>query len=139
MPLLLRGEASFSTRREVAAHVLKVLDAQLPHIESFDVTWFGGEPLVGKGSLLQLSDAFILRCDEAEVRYDASIITNGFLLDEATCRELAAQRVSSVQVGIDGPPTVHDRMRPLNNGRGSFHTILANLHKAVDYLNVETP
>ncbi|MFI9311584.1 radical SAM protein [Streptomyces triculaminicus] len=121
---------------EVEAHILEVLDAQLQHIKSFHVTWFGGEPLVGKRSLLRLSDAFIRRCDEAEVRYDASVITNGFLLDEAMCRELAARRVSSVQVGIDGPPTVHDRMRPLNNGRGSFRTILANLHKAVDHLNI---
>ncbi|MEU1889908.1 radical SAM/SPASM domain-containing protein [Streptomyces pristinaespiralis] len=122
---------------EVEEHILAVLDAQLPHIESFHVTWFGGEPLVGKRSLLQLSDAFIRRCDEAEVRYSASIITNGFLLDEATCRELADRRVSSVQVGIDGPPTVHDRMRPLNNGRGSFDRILANLHKAVDHLDIK--
>ncbi|MBR1280203.1 radical SAM/SPASM domain-containing protein [Bradyrhizobium sp. AUGA SZCCT0283] len=122
--------------QEVEARVLEVLNAQLPHIDSFHVTWFGGEPLVGKKSLLRLSDAFIRRCDEAEVRYGASIISNGFLLDEATCRELAARRVTSVQVGLDGPPTVHDRMRPLNNGSGSFHTILANLRKAVHHLDI---
>ncbi|MEV6690961.1 radical SAM protein [Micromonospora sp. NPDC051196] len=121
---------------DVEAHILKVLDAQLPHIDSFHVTWFGGEPLVGKKSLLRLSDAFIRRCDEAGVHYDASIVTNGYLLDEATCRELATRRVTSVQVGIDGPPAVHNQMRPLSNGRGSFHTILTNLRMAVDQLNV---
>jgi hypothetical protein len=49
---------------------------------SFNVTWFGGEPLVGKQPLLALSDAFIERCDRAGVSYGAGITTNGFLLDE---------------------------------------------------------
>ncbi|MGW4561044.1 radical SAM protein [Streptomyces sp. NPDC004561] len=121
---------------DVQEQILGVLNAQLPHIKSFQVTWFGGEPLLGKRSLLQLSDAFIDRCDAAGVHYGASIVTNGYLLDEETCQELADRRVSNVQVGIDGPPDVHDRMRPLNSGKGSFHTILANLRTAVDHLDI---
>src|SRR5262245_20568268 len=57
--------------------LLRVLDDQLPKIKSFHVTWFGGEPLVGKKPLLALSDAFIERSDRAKVEYAAGIITNG--------------------------------------------------------------
>jgi len=32
-----------------------------------------------------------------------------------------------VQVTLDGPPEVHDRRRPLANGRGTFNQILENL------------
>ena len=71
---------------EVQDLVLKVLDDQLPQIANFDVTWFGGEPLVGKKPLLELSDQFIERCDRANVEYAAGIITNGYLLDpEVSC------------------------------------------------------
>jgi uncharacterized protein len=100
------------------------------------VTWFGGEPLVGKKPLLALSDAFIARCAAAEVRYEASISTNGYLLDEETCAQLRDRKVSNVQVGLDGPPEIHDRMRPLSNGQGTFWRIVKNLHHAVEYLPV---
>jgi uncharacterized protein len=116
--------------------VLQVLDDQLPNIHSFSVTWFGGEPLVGKKPLLALSDAFIERCNTARVEYSASIVTNGYLLDESTCAQLRDRGVRAVQVGLDGPPDVHDRMRPLADGRGSFWQIVNNLHHAVNFFSV---
>ena len=58
------------------------------------------------------------------------------LLDEETCDALRARRIGSVQVTIDGPPDVHDRMRPLANGAGSFWRIVENLNHAVDYFPV---
>jgi uncharacterized protein len=121
---------------KVRAAVLAALDDQLPRVRTFHVTWFGGEPLVGKKSLLELSDAFIARCDAAKVSYEASIVTNGYLLDEGTCRELAERRVRTAQVSIDGPAAIHDRMRPLVNGGPTFERIVGNLHHAVEHLQV---
>jgi uncharacterized protein len=121
---------------EVEAATLAVLDDQLPTISSFSVNWYGGEPLVGKRPLLRLSRAFIDRCDGAGVRYDASIVTNGYLLDEATCRELQACRVTSAQITLDGPPETHDVMRPLAGGGPSFARIVENLRTAVDYMGI---
>jgi uncharacterized protein len=121
---------------DVRAQVLKMLDDRLPHIDVFGAGWFGGEPLVGKAAVFDLSDAFIERCDAHGVSYAASIVTNGYLLDEETCRGLAERRVRSAQVGLDGPPEIHNVMRPLISGRGTFERILENLKIAVDYLNV---
>ena len=121
---------------DVEASVLRLLDDQLTRIESFGVTWFGGEPLVGKRPLLSLSDAFISRCDAAGVDYEATIITNGYLLGPDTCRELADRRVVSAQVGLDGPPAVQNRMRPLASGGDSFGRVVENLHHAVEHLEV---
>ncbi len=121
---------------DVQQLVLQAVDDQLPTIQSLSVTWFGGEPLVGKKPLLALSEAFLERCARADVAYDASIVTNGYLLDRATCLQLRDAAVRVVQVGIDGPPDVHDRMRPLADGRASFWRIVENLHHAVDCLSV---
>jgi uncharacterized protein len=121
---------------DVMAAVLDLLDSQLPRISSFDVTWFGGEPLVGKRALIALSDEFIARCDAADVAYSATITTNGYLLDEATCAQLRDRRVGNVQVCLDGPPEIHDRMRPLGNGGPTFWRIVQNLRHAVDYLPI---
>ncbi|WP_426504286.1 radical SAM protein [Dactylosporangium sp. McL0621] len=121
---------------DVQDMIFRVLDDQLPRIRTFHVTWFGGEPLVGKRPLLELSDTFIARCDAQGVAYSATIVTNGYLLDEVTCAQLRARRVDTAQVGLDGPPDVHNRMRPLASGKGSFDTILSNLRHAVEHLSI---
>jgi len=120
----------------VESAVLGVLDDQLPRIKSFHVSWFGGEPLVGKQPLLALSDAFIDRCDRNGVGYSAMITTNGYLLDERTCAELRDRRVSWAQVCLDGPPEIHDKMRPLAGGKSSFWGIVNNLRHALDYFGI---
>ena len=112
---------------EVQELVFELLENQMSRISSFHVTWFGGEPLVGKKSLLALSDGFMQRCEAGGVAYDADIITNGYLLDADTCIELATRKVTLAQVGLDGPPDVHDRMRPLVSGKGSFADPVAAL------------
>lgn len=121
---------------EVQAAVVRTLEYHLPQVESFDVVWFGGEPLLGKTALLWLSEQFTERCDRHSVPYSALIVTNGYLLDEATCAALRDARVERAQVTLDGPPAVHDKMRPLAGGQGTFRRIVENLKHAVDYLKV---
>jgi uncharacterized protein len=121
---------------EVQEALLRMLDDKLPIISLLNVEWFGGEPLVGKVPLLALSDAFIERCERSGVTYRAAITTNGSLLDEETCVALRKRRISRVQVSLDGPPDIHDRMRPTADGRGTFQRILANIHHAVNYFEV---
>jgi uncharacterized protein len=121
---------------DVERACLQLLKDQLPGIRSFNCSWYGGEPLVGKRPLLRLSKAFIALCDEADVAYQANIVTNGYLLDERTCRELRDCRVTFCQVTLDGPPDVHDRMRPLAGGGPSFARIVENLRHAVEYFAV---
>jgi uncharacterized protein len=122
---------------DVQSKLLAVVDDQIARgITGLRVTWYGGEPLVGRRPLFALSDAFIERCDRAGVRYGASIVTNGYLLDEATCQRLREGRVGHAQVTLDGPPDVHDRMRPLVGGGGTFDKIVRNLRHAVDYLPI---
>jgi uncharacterized protein len=121
---------------DVEQALLEVLDDQLPKIRALRVTWFGGEPLVGKKPLLSLSDAFIERCDRAGVAYSADIATNGYLLDEQTCAELRDRRLGWAQVCLDGPPEIHDKMRPLAGGKSSFWGIVKNLQHAVNYFPI---
>jgi uncharacterized protein len=107
--------------------LLEVLGAQLPTIERFHVTWYGGEPLLGQDRIDRLSEAFLERTGAAEVAYSASIVTNGYLLTPDVARRLAALRVRDAQVTLDGPAETHDLMRPLRNGRGTFDVVLDNV------------
>jgi uncharacterized protein len=121
---------------EVEAAIIGIVDEQIPQLDHVAVTWYGGEPLLGKRALFRLSDELIARCDAADVAYSGSIVTNGYLLDEATCEELASRRIDNAQVTIDGPPDVHNKMRPLVSGGKSFDRIVANLKAAVRHMSI---
>lgn len=121
---------------DIEAAVLRFVKAQAPKIDQLTITWYGGEPLVGKAALLRLSRSFIEQCEQYKIRYSASIITNGYLLNEETCQQLRDARIEFAQVTLDGPPIVHDRMRPLACGQGTFSQIVKNLHHAIHYFRV---
>src|SRR3954452_11995642 len=121
---------------ETVGLLVEVLEEQLPTIERFQVTWFGGEPLLATDRIDELSDAFISRCDAADVAYSADIVTNGYLLTPDVARRLHASRVESAQITLDGPAETHDLMRPLRNGRGTFDVILDNVVACADLISI---
>lgn len=116
---------------EVRGAVVDFVKSRLDSLRSIQVEWFGGEPLVGRKALFDLSDRLIAISEDANVKYSASIITNGYLLDMQTCQELQRVGVQHAQVSLDGPPSIHDAMRPLRNGDGSFQRIVENLHNTI--------
>jgi uncharacterized protein len=105
-------------------------------LEQLHVTWFGGEPLMALAELLNLSRRLIRLAEERGFSYSADIVTNGYLLSKSVCEDLVAARVSAAQIGIDGPPEVHNLLRPLKSGRETFDRVMSNIVTAVDYLNV---
>lgn len=121
---------------EVQRAVLALVDDCAPVLRNLSVTWMGGEPLLGKASLFDLSDEFISRCDERDITFEANIITNGWLLDQATARHLNELHCSSAQVTIDGPPDTHNKMRPRVGGDPTFDRIVANLVDAADEIDI---
>lgn len=123
--------------RDVEAAVLQLVDDRIDQLRDLEVVWFGGEPLLGLKALVRLSDAFIERCDAYGVAYSATIVTNGWLLNGSTAKLLAERRVETAQVTLDGPPDVHDRMRPYADGRSTFGRIVDNLVDAVDHLDID--
>ena len=123
-------------KADVADALVDIVEQALPGIGAVDVTWMGGEPLLGRTQLLDLSDRIIDRCRDAGVHYRASIITNGWYLDADTAHALVERRVMRAQVTVDGPPRTHDARRPLVGGRPTFDRILANLDAAADIIDI---
>jgi uncharacterized protein len=121
---------------ETEALLLEVLDAQLDTIKLFDVTWYGGEPLLAQDRIDRLSEAFLERTGAAGVTYSASIVTNGYLLTPDVARRLKALKVKRAQITLDGPAETHDLMRPLRNGRGTFDVILENVVACADLIPI---
>lgn len=64
----------------------------------FDVTWYGGEPLLQYNLILKLSKKIIALCRKYDVKYSASIITNGTLLTRKKAKALKKMHVKSAQI-----------------------------------------
>lgn len=90
------------------------------------VVFSGGEPLLRK-------DIFELISFVKDNRMAACLTSNGSLIDQPTAWMLAESRVDVVNISIEGPREVHDRLR----GKGGLDKALGALENLKKY-NIET-
>ncbi|MFQ6759342.1 radical SAM protein [Desulfovibrionaceae bacterium CB1MN] len=88
--------------------------------------YFGGEPLLAWETLTK---AFAFASQEAEstgkqIRHH--VVTNGTLLTKEKVNFFVKHKIDVV-VSIDGEKDLHDRQRPLRDGKPSFHLLKQNL------------
>lgn len=108
--------------------VKRLVGRRLKGLRQLNVSWFGGEPLMARTVVEDIS-SFIVDALAAGpgTRYAADMTTNGYLLDAARAEELACLGISSYQISLDGPQEVHDTTRLRADGGGSFQRIWRNL------------
>ena len=103
----------------------------------FYVSWYGGEPLMDLDTIIDLSNKFIKLCQDKNINYNSSIVTNGVLLDRDTALIISNQcNVKMAQITIDGMPDYHNSRRLLKDGRDSFDIIIKNIESIKDIINI---
>ena len=80
------------------------------------INWFGGEPLLGFNKIVSISE----KLDQLNIKYEASIVTNGSLLTKEKSAKMNQLHINRVQVTLDGIGDIHDKRRSFKNGRPSF-------------------
>ena len=89
-----------------------------PGRQELAVELFGGEPLAAP----DLLHAVTLRCQELArrggLRPGLRMLTGS--VGEASLIQLVADTFTHVTLSVDGPPQLHDRLRPLRSGRASY-------------------
>lgn len=111
----------------VQEEIVKLVKEQSKRLSNLSVCWYGGEPLMAFDVIENLSLKFLEICEENNITYSSSIITNGYYLTPDIYKSLMPFNVESIQVTLDGYGNEHDKRRPLLNGGGTFETILNNL------------
>ena len=114
---------------EVQDQVVKLAEKMLQCFgaRELNVTWFGGEPLLAPDVIESISTRLMELTDRSGVKYNANIITNGYLLDERNAALLSRCRVGEAQITLDGVEEGHDRTRHLAGGGKTFRRICGNL------------
>ncbi|TXR95420.1 radical SAM protein [Bacillus sp. SH7-1] len=104
------------------------MDNRAPKLNFLSLNWFGGEPLIAKDIVLEISNyANQLSRKYDDLSYSSGITTNGYLLSPSTFKELVEEGVTHYQISLDGPKNIHDLTRIKANGKGTFERIWNNL------------
>ncbi|GAB4556649.1 MAG: radical SAM/SPASM domain-containing protein [Haliangiales bacterium] len=112
---------------KVRQGVKELVKQRIESLSSFNVSWFGGEPLYGWAAVEELAPFFVELTDEHDVLYQSHMTTNGYLLTPDVADKLLSWKINDFQITLDGMPESHDCNRPTRDGQGTFWTIVENL------------
>lgn len=118
-------------KREVQDALVAFVEKSVPNINHLHTAWYGGEPMLRWQTIYNLADRFIDLCNANGIKYDAMMVTNGYLLTQEKAERLYRRRVHTIQITLDGPPEEHNRRRPLKTGGPTFDSVVANIKKIV--------
>lgn len=109
--------------------IIKFIEKKLRResIKHLIISWFGGEPSLNMDCICNMSKKIIKICKENNVKYSSSIVTNGFLLNIATIKNLIISGINTFQITIDGPKKIHNSQRRSVSNTDTYSTIRNNL------------
>lgn len=97
-------------------------------MDELDITWFGGEPLIGQDTIEFISHSLIPELDRRGTRYMANMITNGALISESNVNKLAGDwRISEIQITLDGKGDEYLRRKAYVDSGIRYEHILNNI------------
>jgi uncharacterized protein len=113
---------------DVIQGVKAFLTNRCSDLKFIDLSWFGGEPLMAKQVVFDISAHVVeLARRNKDLNYSAGMSTNGYSLDILTLARLLSVGVSRFQISLDGAGEVHDTTRRHIAGKPTFKKIWDNL------------
>lgn len=98
--------------------------------ESIHITWFGGEPLVGKKQI----DKICADLRDREIQYKSSIVTNAYLFDESLVRIAKEDwHLRNAQITLDGTESVYNEVKAyVQPKENPYRRVLQNVGLLLD-------
>jgi len=117
---------------------LRLIDVVVQSCDSFDLTWYGGEPLLAMNVISNISEALKKKYSGSEKprMLPCSIITNGILLNDDVVAALKRFNVSSAQISVDSYHHLPPTRRGMFLRDGTLSPILSNILKFRDQLDI---
>lgn len=115
---------------DTARHAIDYLIAHSGSRRNLEVDFFGGEPLLNLDVVKQTVDYTRNIEKEHGKNFRFTITTNGLALNEQTI-DYINKTMDNVVLSLDGRKSVHDSMRPLPSGKGSYDAIVPKIKEMV--------
>lgn len=119
----------------VQQRVFDLLTTRMSGLRRASINWYGGEPLLVKDAITEITTKTRDLCSEESVQFRSKMISNCYLLDKKTSRELHQSGIDEIQVSFDGSRDIHDTIRH-QGGKKTFDRIVGNISEANEYFNI---
>jgi uncharacterized protein len=107
---------------------IKFFLERVPEGETFRIKFLGGEPLLYPDGIQEIGNYVRMMAAEKNIRAQFGIVTNGTLITDRAMEVLKNLKMN-INVSIDGPAEINDRMRPAKNHQSSTAMTLEGLRK----------
>lgn len=102
--------------------------------KNLEVDFFGGEPLMNFQVVKDIVEYARSLEKENNKNFRFTITTNGILLNDEI-QKYINENMHNVVLSVDGRRSVHDKMRPCANGKGSYDIVMPKYKKLADSRN----
>lgn len=120
--------------KETQENLIEFIEKRLEGSKKLDIVWYGGEPLLEFEKIKYMSEKIMDICNSKNIKYVASMVTNGYLLDKFSTQEFKDINIRDLQITIDGQEKIHNHRRPLINGDKTYTKIVENIKSYQDEL-----
>ena len=124
---------SSDTKNAVCRFIINATERHAS-LKSIRITWFGGEPLLYKSDIADISYRLMEYCGTRNIRYDAGIVTNGRFLDPDTALMLKALNIRYVQLSFDGTRKVYMKQKKASSS--DYYITIQNICNCADLLPI---
>lgn len=119
---------------EVGKKALDFLVANSGQRVNLEVDFFGGEPLMNWQVVKDLVAYGRSLEKPHNKKFRFTLTTNGVLLNDDII-EFVNKEMANVVLSVDGRKEVHDRMRPMAGGQGSYDLVIPKFQKVAESRN----
>ena len=98
-------------------------------LQRFQICFFGGEPLLRVDVIKEITEFIIPICEERNIDYAPSIVTNGYFLTKKVSAQLQEYKIGYVQVAIDGFKDTYNATRHITTN--AYDRVLQNIEESV--------
>lgn len=119
-----------SMSEEIYQNVLKFIQRTVlrTDIQTFELDWFGGEPLLYYKKIVQPLTLFAKEiCDKENKYFTCGITTNGYLINKEMIDFFRNVNMQSFQITLDGSKDFHNKIRYTQDKKGSYDKIIENV------------
>lgn len=120
---------------QVQDSICKWIERNLYGVETLEVFWHGGEPLVALDVVRRLGGKLKKLAEDRNVRFVTEMSTNGYLFIGSVAQELKELGITRYKMSLDGCRENHDSRKRHKNGSATFDTILENIEDSIGYID----
>ena len=128
------GNMSVETQQDTINFILNECSKR-EQLEEVRIQWFGGEPTLCPSIIVNISNAIMPYFESRNIKYEASIVTNGRFFNKEFMAKVQNCRIAICQITLDGMPKSYAKLKGCKES--DFYAVIQNIKDLQDKLHIQ--